>query len=162
MLKYWYINKTIYYSMCVKTVVCMLCTKLNTCLNHLHLHCTNQWHTTWNYTQTTTNEKLSVMNDRVYHTLTKKISSLQATACKDTNYKNKYSGYTRHSTSTFKFRTGLQNLTTIHLSCEEPAVLHLGFQYNLNDLLALTSGTMLLLWKVPSASLMSHRLPTDI
>lgn len=106
--------------MCVKTVVCMLCTKLNTCLYHLYLQCTNQWHTTWNHTQTTTNEKLSIMNDQVYQTLSKKISSLRTTACKDTNYQHKYTGYTRHSTSTFKFCSRVQNLAMIRLSCEEP------------------------------------------
>ena len=148
--------------MCVKTVVCMLCTKLNTCFYHLHLQCTNQWHTTLNYTKTTTNEKLSVMNDKLYQTLSKKVSSLQATPCKDTNYKNKYKGYTRHSTSTFKFRTRVQNLTMIHLSREEPDILLLSFQYNLNDLHALTSGTLPSIWMLPSASLMSNKLPTDI
>jgi hypothetical protein len=142
--------------MCVKTVVCMLCTKLNTCLYYLYIQCTNQWHTTWNYTQTTTNEKLSVMNDKVHQTLSRKISNLRATACKDTNYPHKYNGCTRHSTSTFKFRTRVQNLTTIRLSCEEPDVLQLGFQNILHDLHALNSGTLPPIWKVPSASLMSN------
>jgi len=149
--------------MCVKTVVCMLCTKPNTCLYPPHLQCTNQWHTTWNYTQTTTNEKWSVMNDKVYQTLSKKISCLWATACKNTNYQHKYSGYTIHSTSTFKFCSRVQNLTTIRLSHEEPDILQLGFQYYLNDLHAATSRTLPSVWKVPSASLMSNKpLPTDI
>ena len=40
------------------------------------------------------------MNDKAYQTLSKKISSLWATAFKDINYQHKYNGYTRYYTST--------------------------------------------------------------
>jgi len=103
------------------------------------------------------------MNDKAYKTLSKKMSTQWVTACKDTNYQHKYNGYTRYYTSTFKFCTRVQNLTIIRLSREEPDILQLGFQYNIHNLHALTSGTLPSIWKMPSASLMSNKpLPSDI